>query len=245
MLAILGRAKGAFERITGCRIYRHSMPHGTVWCFDIDRRFGREGFKVVFDVGANVGQSALSYLEEFPRAEIFSFEPVAATYQELAAATSRFPRVHPFNLGMGRAAGQMLINVNPISRMSSIKLSRPEDHSETIELETIAGFCKKHHVENIDFLKIDTEGFDLEVLTGAIPLLEQQRVHLIQCECEPVLRTKQFASFSDLAEFLAGFGYRVFGVYEQQPEWDGRNMLLYWNAIFICEKLIGKGSRLT
>jgi FkbM family methyltransferase len=242
MPALLQDAKRAFERITDCRIYRNSLPHGADCFYDIARKLGRDGFKVVFDVGANVGQSALTYLHEFPRAEIFSFEPVAATYQQLVAATSQFPRVHPYQLGMGREAGEVLIHVSPESHTNSIVTSRPEDHLETITLETITGFAEKHRLETIDFLKVDTEGFDLEVLAGAKPLLQQQRVHFVLSECEPFARTREFVSFQALGEFLTDFGYSLFGVYEQHPEWDGGNILRYWNALFICEKLTAPGA---
>jgi len=246
MLAMFKDAKEAVERISGCRIYRKTLPHGVDCYFDIERTaLKRDGIKVVFDVGANIGQSALKYLNEFPKAEIFSFEPVANTFSELVTATSKFRRIHPYNFGMARESGEALINVNPTSRVSSIKLKRPDDHSETIRLETIAGFVEKHQLGTIDFLKIDTEGFDLEVLAGAAPLLRQHRVHFVQSECEPVVRTKDFVSFPVLAQFMADFGYRIFGVYEQQPEWDGKRMLLYWNAVFICEKLIPPGSRMS
>ena len=244
MLPLLKSIKESVEKISGCRFYRHSLPHGVDCYRDIEKRLGRKGIKVVFDVGANVGQSALNYLRQFPQAEIYSFEPVAATYRELVATTRPFRRVHPYNLGMGREPGTFTIHVNPLSTISSIVLNRPEDHPETIELETIAGFAEKHHLETIDFLKVDTEGYDLEVLTGAAPLLQQQKIHFILGECEPVVRTKNFVDFPTLAEFLGGFGYRLFGVYEQQPEWDGRNSLLYWNALFICEKLIARDAKL-
>lgn len=244
MIPILRAAKESIERIAGCHIYRNSMPHGVDCFFDIERRLGRNGIRIVFDVGANIGQSALRYVHEFPRAEIYSFEPVAATYQELVAATRRFSRVHPYNFGMGREAGDAQINVNPISRISSIVQNRPEDHPETIKLETIADFAESHRLEAIDFLKIDTEGFDLEVLAGAAPLLRQQRIHFVLSECEPVVRTKKFVAFPALADSLAEFDYSLFGVYEQQPEWDGRNMILYWNALFIGSKLIAQDARL-
>jgi hypothetical protein len=81
-------------------------------------------------------------------------------------------------------------------------------------------------------------------LAGAAPLLQRQNIRFVLSECEPVARTRNFASFPDLAGFMGGFGYQLFGVYEQQPEWDGRNALLYWNALFICEKLVAKGSKL-
>jgi len=247
MNAILKGVKETVERIGGCRIYRYTLPHGTDCYIDIARRFGREGIKVVFDVGANVGQSAVQYVREFPRAEIYSFEPVASTYRELVAATGRISRIHAYELGMGSEAGEATINVNnanPSRTASSIKLRRPGDQQETIVVDTIAGFAEKNEIVTIDFLKVDTEGYDLEVLAGAAPLLGEQRVHFILSECEPVVRTKRFADFRELAGFMAGFGYEIFGVYEQQPEWDGRNVLLYWNALFISERLVAQGARL-
>jgi FkbM family methyltransferase len=237
MNGILTNAKDAVEKLSGCRIYRNTLPHG-VDCFaDLEKWFGREEIKIVFDVGANVGQSAIAYLEEFPLAEIYSFEPVAATYRELATATGHFPRVLAYNLGMGAKAGESCIYVNPESTLSSIKDSRPGDHPEVIRLQTVAEFAKNHGLKTIDFLKIDTEGYDLEVLSGAQPLLEQQNIHFIMVECEPWNRCKRFVDFSELAGYLAPFGYRVFGIYDQRIVPANGNSVCFWNVLFVCEKL--------
>jgi FkbM family methyltransferase len=247
MNVLFSAVKEVVEKVSGCRIYRNSMPHGMDCCFDIERRLGREGIKVVFDVGANVGQSAIVYSRGFPKAEIYSFEPVSETYRELVAATRQFPRIHTYNLAMGRESGRGVINVSPISTGSSIRLKRPDDSSESIVVETVADFAERHRIESIDFLKVDTEGYDLEVLAGAVPLLREQRVHFILSECAPLARPGNedaFVSFAALAEFLGGWGYQVFGVYDQQPDWSLRKELAYWNALFICEKLIPRDSKL-
>ena len=142
---------------------------------------------------------------------------------------------------MGQQPGKMTINVNPLNLISSIKQCRPEDHPETIELESIANFTEEHHLEVIDFLKIDTEGYDLEVLAGAAPLLRRQQIRFVLSECEPVVRTKYFTSLPALAEYMGGFGYRLFGVYEQSSEADGT--LAYLNALFVCEELIDQTAK--
>ncbi len=243
-MTLLKSPKEAIERLTGCRIYRGTLPHGADCFVDIDRRFGRRAVRVAFDVGANIGQTALCYAREFPSAEIYSFEPVAASFEKLAAATRQVARIHPCKLGMGSEAGEATIHVNPTSTMSSIKISRPEDHSEVIAIETVTGFAQAHKIESIDLLKIDTEGYDLEVLAGAAPLLGRQRIHFVLSECGPAARSDRFVGFGALSGFMENFGYRLFGIYGQQPEWDGRNQLLFWNALFICEKLVARGARL-
>ncbi len=230
--------KSAVERLTGCRIYRNTLPHG-VDCFaDIDRRFALETMKVVFDVGANVGQSAVEYLDRFPAAEVYSFEPVAETFQQLVTETDHSNRIHPYNLGMGSKPSQAIIHVNPESTLSSIKDSRPGDRDEVIQIETLASFAERNDLETIDFLKIDTEGFDLEVLAGAVPLLQEERIHFILAECEPVSTCKRFVSFSALADFLTPFGYRVFGIYDQRLVPAAGNAVCFWNVLFICLALV-------
>lgn len=237
MFAPFRNVKTAIESISGSKIYRNSLPFGIACSMDIDRRFGRDCIRTIFDVGANAGQSALTYVREFPHAQIHCFEPVAATYQKLLSNIGSYPNVCPHNIGMARKAGRLTINVNPNDCESSISLRRAEDHPEWITVDTVAGFADEHNVRTIDFLKIDTEGYDLEVLAGAEPLLQEQRARFIQCECEPTPRTGKWVSFSTLAEFLEPYGYRLFAVYDQQPDWGGEHCLIFWNAVFICDQL--------
>jgi hypothetical protein len=57
------------------------------------------------------------------------------------------------------------------------------------------------------------------------------------------VRTKYYTDFASLVGFLTTFGYQVFGLYEQEPDWDA-NVLRYCNALFISEKLIARGAKL-
>jgi len=56
---------------------------------------------VVFDVGANTGQTALSVRRNFIRSRIYSFEPVPSTFQELVRNTSKYAQIEPVCLALG------------------------------------------------------------------------------------------------------------------------------------------------
>ncbi len=237
--SILRAFKGQIEKLLGCHIYRGQAPHGSKYFVDIDRAVGIESIGTIFDVGANVGQSALNYEFRFPKAKIYAFEPVRGTFEKLEQAVRGHPRIHPYQCGMGKDRGETIIHVSPINTNSSIVHGRPEDHGETIQLDSISRFCEEHKIETIDFLKIDAEGYEIEVLTGAAPMLKSQRISFILLECELLPRSGYYVPFQSIAEFLTPLGYEPFGMYEQSLYWDGRKSLHFFNVLFICQRLIG------
>jgi FkbM family methyltransferase len=235
MLQVLKRM---VETLLGCRIYRSSLPRGVDLFYDLERDIGRAEFRTVFDVGANVGQSALAYARAFPNARIVCFEPVAPAYAELLKNTARLPQIRCFEMGLGASEGPAQIHVGTDSRVSSIPNRRPGDTAQPIRLATLAGFCRAHDIGQIDLLKIDTEGFELPVLRGATALLSSGAVRFIQAECAPARQSGYFVAYDELTEYLRGFGYELYGVYEQTPHWTGRKSLLYFNLVFVSPRLL-------
>lgn len=231
--ALANSVKARAEEATGCRLYRKSIPQGTDLAADLDRSFGRENIRIVFDVGANVGQSALAYLELFSRATIYSFEPVRATFAELAAATQAHTRIRSFHCAMGTQEEKRAIHVASDSRKSSIDHVRDGDRTEEIDIKTLDSFAATHGIQTIDFLKVDTEGHELAVLQGASSLLRAQKVRLLMLECEPVATGAGFTSMATVAEFLQPFCYSLFGIYDQQLDWHGTRRIQYFNALFV------------
>ncbi len=242
--ALQGILKRQIEKLLGCRIYRGEIRHGTEYFVDIERAIGLGNVRTIFDVGANVGQTSMHYLVRFPHADIHAFEPVSATYAELARTVAGQPRVHPHQSGMGRERGEALINVSPMSTNSSIVQAEPGDTTETIRIDTIADFCAEQRITSIDLLKIDTEGYELEVLMGALPQLKARQIAFIFMECGPIARKEaRFVPFQSAADFLLPFGYEPFGIYEQSLYWDGRKSLQFFNALFISPEVIGQPVR--
>jgi FkbM family methyltransferase len=239
--ALASSLKARAETVTGCRIYRNSLPQGTDLAADIGRSFGRENIRTVFDVGANVGQSALEYLEIFPQATIYSFEPIRATYDKLRAATGAHPRIRAYHCAMGAQKGIGKIYVASDSRKSSINHPRGGDHTEQIDLATLDEFTRGAGIQNIDFLKIDTEGHEFDVLQGATSLLQAQRIQLLMLECELIPTDAGFTPLASVATFLERFSYHLFGVYDQQLDWNGTRRIQYLNAMFVSAETATTG----
>lgn len=190
-------------------------PRGFSPIIDI-RRLGPPAIEIVFDVGANVGQSSTSFLRAFPNATVYAFEPAASTYRELHAALANKDRARTFNTAMGRRDGTAYMQVDADSVLSAIT---DDSGGEAIAVRTIDSFCSEHGLSGVDFLKIDTEGHDLHVIEGAGELISRRAVRAIQVEAGMHPENDTHVAFEELKADLEGRGYRVFGIYEQVAEW--------------------------
>ena len=140
------------------------MAFGIDHAVDIARfRKDSKQVRIIFDVGANIGQSALSYSQNFPDAEIFSFEPISETFQQLQANVSSNDRIKCFNIAMGCEIGSIQVRLQSCSLWNSL-LNNGQNSTgreETVRVVTLDEFLKQKKISHIDILKIDAEGLIL------------------------------------------------------------------------------------
>src|SRR5687767_13278915 len=104
----------------GFQIIRsHSAPFGAHKFADIVKLCSDDPTPVIFDIGANVGQSVLAFKDLFPRSVIHSFEPSPSAFQEMRKVAGRFENVHPRNIALGEEAGELNLMENSSSVMNS------------------------------------------------------------------------------------------------------------------------------
>lgn len=230
---MLATAKNALRRLAG-----RDHPSGKEVAVQIRSRLPNEQIRTVFDVGANVGQSIVSFRKYFPSCHIFSFEPVPETFSKLSAGFANDPDVSLYNFGLGSKQGEVYFQVSEHHDMARIS-DDPRGQAATIH--TLDASFNDFGTKHIDYLKIDTEGHDLEVLRGGAALLKNETIKIIDIECGINKDNQHHVPFHQIHSYLEGLGYRLFHIYEMAPEWPTRSPnLRRVNALFISPSVISR-----
>ena len=241
MKAIL---KQAARRLGGHVFSDASLPTGVDWLHDIRRSGVLGDAPLCFDVGANTGQTVARLLAIWPRARIHAFEPFATTHKALVAATRGLPGVRAVPLALGAMPGRVQATASLDPLLSSLAFDPPPGMAgpaETVQVETVDTYCAQHQLQEIDVLKTDTEGWDLEVLCGAAGMLAQQRVHYVQSEVSFEPRNRRNTPFRPLFDLLEANDYCFLGLYETWPLHHFAAPNLFCNALFVSRPARERG----
>lgn len=165
----------------------------------------------IIDVGANIGEVSLSFARKYPNASVYGFEPHPTTFEKLKSNQSlnAFKNLQLLNLGLGAQKGEVFfeerMSGNPgMNRVTS----DPEKSARQIQITTLDSFIEKNQVTTISIIKIDVEGYEHEVLKGAVQLLTNYRPALF-IELDDSNLKEQGSSAPDLIQFIESLGYLI------------------------------------
>lgn len=184
------------------------------------RQLVRHNRPLVFDVGANIGQSVDAFTKTFPECRMISFEPCASTFEILKRKVEGMKNIKPEELGLGNKKEQRSFREYSRSHMNSF-LPPGKDASAYGELEresvaeisTVDDYCSEHGISVIDVLKSDAQGLDLEVLEGAAEMFRQHRIHLVYLEVVFSEIYQKQATAVELLQFMEKTGLRLVSFY--------------------------------
>lgn len=198
------------------------------------------GTGLVLDVGANEGQYAIDLRSNGYQGRIVSFEPLSSAYGKLARAASKDPLWQCVNSALGSAPGRNTINIAGNSTSSSLldmlpahKQAAPTSiyvSTEEIQVDTVDNVLPRLDAWNGSiWLKIDTQGYEAEVLKGALESLG--RIECVQLEMSLVPLYGGSESFEIMLRWMLEHGFRLVGL---QPEFTDMKTgeLLQVNGIF-------------
>lgn len=139
---------------------------------------------MIFDVGANIGEWAKMARSYQPKAEIHSFEPVPSVFKTMVKNTIDYDVMpNPFGLSSACEIRDMLFSADN-DRLTTPCLELQREQPEVVPLVMLGGddYCRTRRIESIDFLKIDTEGHEFQVLKGFNHMLTAGKIAVIQFE---------------------------------------------------------------
>jgi FkbM family methyltransferase len=195
---------------------------------------GRAG--IIFDVGANFGQSISTYKNLFPESHIYSFEPDKSAFEKAVMVAAQYNDVVVNNIALADYIGESLFYEYERSDMSSRlkpaagQLGWSELRRESkVRTTTVDAFCRERTIEVIDFLKIDTQGTDDAVLRGAEGMLRDGRIKLVRSELTFMkLYQGQFDPLESIG-WMQKRGYQIVSFYDQ---WHKDNALAWLDILY-------------
>lgn len=166
---------------------------------------------VVLDVGANVGNYSHDILECNPSSKVYAFEPHPATYAKLRDNMKNIANdlFKSYNIGVGQEKGSLELfdyaNKGVSSHASLYKdvitdLHKGEVESCKVDIVTLDDFFSDESIQEVDLLKIDTEGNEYKVLLGAVSFLKDNKIKAIHIEFNEmnIVSGVTFKNFWDL-----------------------------------------------
>ncbi|PIQ48594.1 MAG: hypothetical protein COW03_09430 [Cytophagales bacterium CG12_big_fil_rev_8_21_14_0_65_40_12] len=150
-------------------IYQHK-----IWEKNITKHFTQtvKPNDVVIDIGANIGYfTLLSAMLTGNQGSVHAFEPQKEIYSALTENISlnNLSNVITNNLGLGSKSGTLTLTQMPGNRGGGRILENQVQQgiSEKVKVISLDQYVENHQIGEINFIKIDVEGFEYEVLQGA------------------------------------------------------------------------------
>ena len=190
--------------------------------------------KTVFDVGAHTGGWAARVLQLSSSVDLHCFEPSLKSFtalqkRKLGANVS----CNHFGLGASSCRRTLYLfeesgegdSLYLRSGLQSRDRFVRQNLTEQVEIRTLDSYFKKKKIAEIDFLKIDVEGNELEVIEGGKGTFERERVKIVQFEYGGTYIDSRIL-LRNFFDFFGGMNYSFFLLYPKQirlvPKYDQR-----------------------
>lgn len=232
--------KRALERL-GLDL-RRSPAYGACLFRDVYRILRPHRPEVILDVGANIGQSAAEFLREFPEAVVHSFEPNPVAFQQLVSTVGGNPRALPHASALGARVGHAEMHLTQSSLTSSLlatsksaadflgELVNPAGRIE-VTVDTLDHFAETCGIQHVDLLKVDVQGYEIELLKGAARMLREHRIALVAIEVNFVQLYEGQAFFEEVYTTLKQEDFRMVGLYH--ADYRAGPYMTWGDALFV------------
>ena len=226
----LVRKLGKAMRLLSDGRFRKGLFHGVAATLEHAPVFIDRPVASIVDVGANRGQFTLLMAGLYPEAQILAFEPLVKPFRKLLDVTADLPKVRVFNSAIGPTRTTLPMNVSkrddsssllPISDMQeTIFPNTGHDHVDQVRVAPLNDFINDIDLRRPSLLKIDVQGFELEVLKGSADCIDRFDAVYVEASFVQLYDGQPFAS--DIIDYLHERDFRLRGIYNLSQMPDGR-----------------------
>lgn len=221
-------------------------PKGHFVDIDLKKILDVNRIQKIVDVGGYHGDMVHFFSTVFPFADWKVYEPTLANYEIIKNRFISNQHISVFNKGVGAKPGLLTFQKFDNGELNTFKQIqeeyRPLDAVE-VEVVSLDQDLLDWSKEGIDFIKIDVEGFEMEVLTGMSHLLEQNKVGMVYIEVGFCKDDERHTDFQVVKNLLEKFGFSFFGLYDLY-HYRKPTELLFSNALFLNEHYLQSKSLL-
>lgn len=193
--------------------------------------------KVIFDVGANIGEWSLCCSQLSLQSNIYAFEPTPHIFRILKLNTFN-KNIACFNYAISKDNSKCTFylyndsfqtdfsELNSIYERAILK-NQFNLSPKSIEIKTnsLDSFCFERNIDQIDFVKIDTEGNEYNILLGAKKLLTNGSIKVVQFEYGGTYLDAN-AYLKDCFFYLKNLHYKIYRILPngllEIAEWDDK-----------------------
>jgi FkbM family methyltransferase len=188
---------------------------------------------IIVEAGAHKGKDTLDISKTWPKGFVHAFEPVPDIYQKLLKATKKRPNVTCYPIALSDKSGKATLFISGGMSDASSSLLKPEEHMKLfpdvsfdtlidVDTLTLDEWAQKYSIKKVDFLWLDLQGMELNVLKSGTGLLKNVRA--LYTEVSLVETYKNAPLYPELKQWLETRGFTV-----QREEITG----LMGNVLFI------------
>lgn len=184
---------------------------------------------IIFDVGANQGQSIQRFKKIFPKSIIHAFEPIKEEFDKLQNEFKNDSSIFLNNYALGNSLGEnkfyimastghsSFLKISPNTEWLKIR-SKEFGVNENeyikkvvdVKINTINNYCNNNNILKIDILKLDTQGFEEKILAGASEIIP--RIKLIETELMFDNVYEKRLNFYDIEKHILKHNFRLLAI---------------------------------
>ncbi len=175
---------------------------------------------LIFEAGGREGTDTIRFALKWPQAQIITFEPVPYSFDLLQKATSWLPNVHVYPLAVYNFNGQVTINVCGTPGKESMSMiggssilvpsdqwSCPEGPRIDVPCVVLDDWAQEHLKKPINFLWLDLEGVELQVLQASPQTLKSAQAIYVETNFKEF--RYNMSQYSHLKNFLQSAGFML------------------------------------